>query len=113
MPHEKEKYLADMASAIQRIERFVEGQGFAEYQADELLRSGVERQFEIIGEALTQLQKIAPEVAEQIPEYQRIIAFRNLLIHAYGEVDDRIVWGIVEGKLAALKEAIEALLHDH
>ena len=110
MPRDPKKYLFDMDRALSRIERFVAGKTYQDYQADELLRSAVERQLEIIGEALNQLAKSAPEIAGQIPEHRRIIAFRNLLIHAYAVVDDRLVWGVVEGKLSERKEAVRQRL---
>lgn len=75
-----------------------------------MLKSAVERQFEIIGEALNALSKIAPEMAETIPELRRIVAFRNVLIHGYATVDDRLVWGVVEGKLPLLRDAVTRLL---
>src|SRR5205814_8555944 len=54
---------------------------FELYLGDELLRSGVERQFGTIGEALSRLDKQWPDVAATIPEHRKIIAFRNILIH--------------------------------
>ena len=48
--------------------------------------------FGIIGEALARLAKDDPEIAAQIPEHPRIIAFRNIIVHGYASVDDRIVW---------------------
>jgi uncharacterized protein with HEPN domain len=77
-----------------------------------LLRSAVERQFEIVGEALAQLRKVDAETAATIPELPRIVAFRNILIHGYATVDDRIVWGVVEGSLPALRAALKKLLGD-
>ncbi|MGB5562038.1 MAG: HepT-like ribonuclease domain-containing protein, partial [Sedimenticolaceae bacterium] len=78
---------------MQRIQRFVARKDFAAYQTDELLRSAVERQFEILGEALNQLSRLDHDMAEKIPELPRIVAFRNILIHGYASVDDRLVWG--------------------
>lgn len=75
-----------------------------------MLKSAVERQFEIVGEALNALSKIAPEMAEALPELPRIVAFRNVLIHGYATVDDRLVWGVVEGKLPLLRDAVARLL---
>lgn len=78
-----------------------------------MLRSAVERQFEIIGEALNQLSKVAPEIAGQISEYRRIVAFRNILIHGYADVDDRVVWGIVETDLPKLRTEVETLMSEN
>jgi len=80
------------------------------YSADALLRSAVERQLEIVGEALAQLARVDVATASQISEYQRIIAFRNILIHGYAEIDHRIVWNVLELKLPALLRQAEAFL---
>jgi len=77
-----------------------------------MLRSAVERQFEIIGEALAQLVRLDEALASRISEYRRIIAFRNILIHGYAEVDHRIVWDIVESKLPRLRREVAALLEE-
>ena len=109
---EAQKYLFDVQQAANRIARFCEGKKFEDYRSDEVLRSAVERQFEIMGEALSQLAKHAPELAERIKDCRKIIAFRNILIHAYATVDDRIVWGVVEGDLPALSMSLTELLPD-
>ena len=83
---------------------------FADYERDTIPRSAVERKFEIIGEALSQLAKVDDASAARISSYQRIIAFRNVLIHQYAQVDDRLVWGVVEADLPTLSQDIEALL---
>lgn len=61
-----------------------------------MLRMAVERAFAIAGEALAQLARIDSATADRITDCRSIIAFRNILIHAYAQVDDRLVWGIVE-----------------
>ena len=75
-----------------------------------MVRAAVERQFEIIGEALGQLAKVDPEAAGRIGEHRRIIAFRNILVHAYAGVDDMLVWDMVATRLAALRREVEELL---
>jgi uncharacterized protein with HEPN domain len=75
-----------------------------------MLKAAVEREFEIIGEALGQLAKLDEKVAARITEYRRIIAFRNILIHGYAQVDDRLVWDIVENKSPALRQEVDTLL---
>ena len=106
------KLIWDAQQALQRIERFIARKDFATYQSDELLRSAVERQFEILGEALNQLSRVDPNMAEKIPDLPRIVAFRNILIHGYASVDDRLVWGVVESRLQPLLNVIAALLSE-
>lgn len=112
MQHEAKKYLEDIARAAELIERFRAGKTFADYLEDPMLRAAVERQFEIIGEALVQLRKRDAATAERIGEYARIVAFRNILIHGYANVDDLLVWGIADSKLAALRRDVAALLSE-
>lgn len=99
MQLEAKKYLYDIRQAAELIGQFTGDKQFTHYQNEPMLRLAVERAFLIIGEALSQLAKLDAALAAQISEYQRIIAFRNILIHAYAEVDDRIVWDVVETKL--------------
>src|SRR5687767_14546742 len=110
MQREAQTYLWDALQAAQRVARFTAGRTFAEYEIDDLLRSAVERQFEIIGEALSRLRATDPELAAQLPDLARIVAFRNILIHRYASVDDKLVWGIVEGKVASLVDDLRRLL---
>ncbi|HVT80573.1 MAG TPA: HepT-like ribonuclease domain-containing protein [Phycisphaerae bacterium] len=78
--------------------------------ADKQLRLAVERAFEILGEALTQIRKISPETAEKISDYRAIISFRNVLIHGYSTVKHDITWDIVQTELPTLKREIVELL---
>jgi uncharacterized protein with HEPN domain len=107
---EARKFLLDIQVATDRIGRFTRGKSFEQYLAEEMLRSAVERQFGIAGEALARLAKDDPGVAAQIPDYGKIVAFRNILIHGYASVDDRIVWGVIENYLAQLRAAVRRLL---
>ena len=110
MRPESAKLLTDALDAADAIGRFVRGLDFEAYRANELVRSAVERRFEIVGEALAQLRQRDAAVASRVPEVDRIVAFRNLLIHRYADVDDRIVWSVVERSLPALRNAIAVLL---
>ncbi|NBZ96258.1 MAG: DUF86 domain-containing protein [Proteobacteria bacterium] len=83
-----------------------------QYSADEKTRLAVERSFEIIGEALNRSYKIDPERIEGIPNYRRIISFRNILAHCYDTVEDSIVWGIIEESLPRLLSDLETLLKE-
>jgi uncharacterized protein with HEPN domain len=107
---EARKYLADIQVACDRIARFTEGKSFEHYLAEEMLRSAVERQLGIVGEALARLAKDSPDVAARIPDRAKIIGFRNVLVHGYATVDDRIVWGVIELHLHALRKAVADLL---
>ena len=89
---------------------FTAGKQFADYATDNMLSAAVEREFEIIGEALGQLAKLDAGLAAGISGHRAIVAFRNILIHGYAEVDDRLVWDVVETKLPILIREIEALL---
>lgn len=73
--------LWDAREATLAIAAFIAGRTIEEYLADRMLRSAVERQCEIIGEALNQLRAVAPGIAASVPDLRRAVAFRNLLIH--------------------------------
>lgn len=103
-------WLFDITDAGQRLGRFIAGKRWSDYQNDELLRAGVERQFEIIGEALNRLRRQSPDLAARIREHERIIGFRNILIHGYAVVEDEVVWSAASEKLPLLLEDVEALL---
>ncbi|GAB1407572.1 hypothetical protein MASR1M8_14910 [Thermomonas brevis] len=104
------KYLFDVHSAATTLAGFVDGKRWEDYQADAMLRAAVERQFEIIGEALAQLRRKDEAVLASIDHHRQIIAFRNLLIHGYADVDDALVWDIVQSRLPPLLSQVGALL---
>lgn len=110
MQLEAKKYLEDIRQATELLQQFTKGKTFHDYRDDPLLRAGVERKFEIIGEALNKLSKIAPAVTASVSEAGRIIAFRNILVHGYNAIDDRVVWDIIETKLPTLAREVKALL---
>jgi uncharacterized protein with HEPN domain len=110
MQPESRKHLFDIREAASRISRYAAGRSLEDYLTDDYLRSAVERQFEIIGEAMGRLLRTDRPTAERITEYPRIVSFRNQLIHGYDVIDDAIVWRIVEQKLPILVSEIRAML---
>jgi len=112
MPRDVRKYLFDIEQACQLVSAFVAGKSFDHYQADPMLRSAVERQFEIIGEALNQALKVDPDLAQSISHSARIVGFRNQLIHGYASVSNEVVWGVVEIWLPILHREVRELLRN-
>ena len=107
---ETRKYLYDICHAAKLAKEFIVGKTLEDYERDAMLRAAVERQFEIIGEATAQLARADKRTVDCISYHQRIIAFRNVLIHGYADVDDRLVWNVVETYLPTLIHEVEALL---
>ena len=106
------KYLFDINEACELLIQFTAGKTFSDYSADPMVRSAVERQFEIIGEALAQLLRLDPSLRSRISDAGRIIAFRNRLIHGYSSVADDVVWGILEANLPSLRKEVAALMKE-
>jgi len=75
-----------------------------------LLRQAIERNFEIIGEAIKRLSQHDPEIVARIGDHRQIIAFRNVLIHGYDLVDHALVWSTIEHQVPALLHDVGALL---
>ena len=92
------------------IGEFSAGKTFEDYLRDEMLRAAVEREFTIIGEAMSQLAHRDATVAARISYCGPIIAFRNVLVHGYTLIDNRLVWAKVTEDLPPLLREVEALL---
>ena len=107
---ESAKYLEDIRKAGRTVLRATAGLSLDTYLRDDLLRLAVERCFEIIGEALRQLEEHDRETASKITDFKRIIAFRNILVHGYSLVKHDIVWSVIESHLPSLLAEVEALL---
>jgi uncharacterized protein with HEPN domain len=108
--YDPEKYLYDMLSSCEFLLEFTENRTVEDYIGERAFRSAVERELQIIGEALVQLEKVDPEAARQIPDYLNIIGFRHILVHGYDSLNPATVWNVIETKLGALRTKIESLL---
>ena len=104
--------LYDMSQAADRIVEATEGKAFDDYQSDWYFQSAVERQFEILGEALARIRDLERSIFEQIPEAAKVIALRNIIIHGYDAIDPRVLWAIVEQRLPELRTLLSRLLEE-
>jgi uncharacterized protein with HEPN domain len=110
MDIEIKKYLFDIRESIDSIEKFLGNRrDFNAYLADKMLRRAVEREFEIIGEALNRIDKLDSNL--NISAKRQIINMRNRVIHGYDKIDNEIIWGTIIRHLPTLKIEIEYLLN--
>lgn len=107
-----QKYLADIQAAYLHIQEFTQGQTVEDYREDVKTQAAVERQFEIIGEAVSQMIQAVPEMERALSDASKIIAFRDYLLHGYASVSYKLVWGFLEGSLPRLIREVEALLSE-
>ncbi len=111
MNDEIRKNLIDVLQSAEEIQSFVQGMDFKAYQDSHVTQRAVERDFEIIGEALNRIKYIDDELLTGISDYHRIIGFRNILIHGYDVVDEAIVWQAVTKHLPILITEINEILN--
>jgi len=105
------KSLFDIKESIDSIEDYLGSErDFNLYLKNKMLRRAVEREFEIIGEAMNRIHKIAPDIS--ISGKKQIISMRNRVIHGYDKVDNAIVWGTIVRHLPVLKKEVTQLLND-
>jgi len=111
MRRDHRQYLDDILQSIERIRRYVAGMDRATFEADEKTVDAVVRNLEVIGEAARNLPDAVRARTGDI-EWPKIIALRNLLAHEYFGINTRIVWDIVQNKLAPLREACVRALEE-
>ena len=105
-------YLYDIVQAAITLQDFARDRTLADYEHSLLLRSAIERQFITIGEALNQALRVSPELEHRISNAQRIIGFRNRLIHGYALIDHDIVWHALQVDLPVPRHEVSALLDE-
>ena len=106
------KSLDDVVKSCNLILKHTADRTLDDYRADPWLQAGVERHFEIIGEALRRIERTEPELASRITDYRDIIDFRNLLAHGYDLVNHARVWQVIQESLPLLKVEVEQLLSE-
>jgi uncharacterized protein with HEPN domain len=109
MEIEIKKYLFDIQESIESIENYLgDKRDFKIYSTDKMLRRAIEREFEIIGEAMKRIEKLDPTL--NISSKKKIINMRNRVIHGYDKIDDELIWGTIVRHLPILKIEIGNLL---
>jgi uncharacterized protein with HEPN domain len=110
MQREPRAYLADILECCEAISTALYGMQIEDYLSNRLVRSSVEREFTIIGEAVLALSYKAPDILESITNARRIVDFRNRLTHEYPSVDDELVWALAKIDLQVLKRECAGLV---
>lgn len=109
MPDRDAALLLDMLTAARAARSFVADRTFADYEADPMLRSAVERQIEIVGEAARGVSDAFKAMHPTIP-WRPIMAQRHRLAHEYGAINDELIWRVVNVHLADLIALLEPLV---
>ena len=109
MPHSVQKLLLDIKLSCEEITDFIADTSLNEFQEHRMLQLAIEREFEIIGEALSRLARIEEDqLAQKIPEYQKIISFRNIIAHGYDIVDEVAMWDFAKNRVPELLKRVES-----
>ena len=110
MRHDPEKSLEDIRDAAEFILDLTRGRTLDEYRNDRVLSSAVERNFITVGEALNRLLRADPDTAAALGNYPQIIAFRNIVVYGYDQIEHPIVWGIIQNEVPRLLAAVRTRL---
>ena len=104
--------LEDIRNAARFIAEDTAGITLDAFEGDRRTRQLVERNFEIIGEAVNRLRRHDPAIAAHISAHEQIVAFRNVLIHGYDVIDYPTVWRTVQESLPVLRAEVERVLRE-
>ncbi len=111
MQLEVKKHLFDILEAARDIEEYTGSLEYSSFIKNSMVQAAVERKFQIIWEALNRIKRLDNSVLRGISEHQRIIAFRNIIVHGYDVIDSEIIWDAIKKHLPKLKEEAERLLN--
>ena len=106
------KWLFDIKFSIDEIESFFDGEpkDFFQYKQNLILKRAVERNLEIIGEAVNRIITRDNSFSEKISNARAIIGLRNQVIHSYDSISDENIWSVLINHLPKLKIEIENLI---
>lgn len=111
MDNKIKKLLFDIQTALNNIEKYIgENKIFEEYNSNSMLQDAVERNIEIIGEAMNKILSLEPSI--EISNSRRIVDARNKIIHGYDEIENTQIWGIIINHLPKLQKEVEKFLEE-
>lgn len=103
------KLLFDIETSIKSINIHLgKERNFHNFQSNLTIKRAVERELEIIGEAVSKILKIKPDF--KLTNARKIVDLRNVIIHSYDAIDDETIWGIVSNHIPKLEKEVSELL---
>lgn len=106
------KWLYDIKFAIEEVDSYFDEKerNFFEYKENVMLKRAVERDLEIIGEAINRILKRDENFIDQISNARSIVGLRNQVIHAYDNISNENIWSVLTTHLPKLKKEINELI---
>lgn len=112
MPRSPLAYLNDIVEACDAVAVTLKGVDLGAYERNRTIRSAVEREFTIIGEAVNSLSRLDPKLSTRISHARKIVGFRNQLVHDYAAIIDATVWAIANHDAPVLRSERAALIEE-
>ncbi len=112
MRREAGAHLWDAAEAARLVREFASGKTESEFNSDLIVRSAIERQMEILGEAFKRLRRDDADTAARVPGLDRIVGMRNVLAHEYGDIDYEILWRATTTEIPTLIPILNQLVDE-
>ena len=110
MRRNPKSFLWDIQQSIDAIQGYVADKTFQDYEQQRMLRSAIEREFSIIGEATNRLLHHDEHLASQITNHRRIISLRNVIAHEYDDIRNDLIWSTINNDLSTLLTEVTNLL---
>ena len=101
-----------MDLAAERIMVATAGRNLQEFAEDWYFQSAVERQFEVLGEAMVRVRTLERAVFDRIPDAPKVVGLRNIIIHGYDSVDPEVLWSVAVERLEGLRAVLAELLDE-
>ena len=106
MPNRLPKHLFDALAAVRLAREFSVGLSLEALASNVLVRSAIERQLEILGEACLRAVKVDPDIRQRLPEVAFAIGLRNKIIHGYDRIENAVVYDVLVHDLPVLEQRL-------